>query len=166
VYRVNGSAVDYIILALLGAVVAIWGSQLSRIISSIVFGAFSAYILWKFSLQLWNSFAISVVLMLLGLFIGLAVGFIVFRIALSIISAYIIASILTTNPIIILALTIVLALILYVLGRVFIPALFAITGALMVYKALVSLGLSIVISIPICILLGVVGFYNQFKHWI
>jgi len=153
-----------VFMILLGSILALWGVQLARILSSIIFSAFLGYIAWKYSYIAWGSLALSIILLLLGLLVGFALGFILLRFSISLVTAYILASILVNNPYHLVALVIILTLLFFALSRVLLSVVLAITGTLMVYKGLTLLGINVIITLPLCIILGIIGIYNQRKR--
>lgn len=166
-FRVN-NVVDIpacIFMIILGTILTFWGIQLSRILSSIVFGAFLGYIVWKYSYAAWGSSALSVILLLLGLLVGFALGFILLRFSISLVAAYILASILVNNSYHFVALVVVLTLMFFAFSRVLLSAVMTATGVLMVYKGLTIIGIDFTVILPLCAILAIIGFYNQRKRW-
>ncbi len=156
----------YIVLTVLGLVMSFWGSQIARFLSSITFASFLGYTLWVYSYGLWRSTALSALLMFVAVIIGLATGFILFRLAISMVSAYLIAGLLSPGrwEALFLLLFIIFTAIIYVLSRHFISLFFALAGSTMVFKGLTSLGLDMRVVLVICVILLVLGYYNQVRH--
>jgi len=154
-----------VFMILLGTVLALWGIQLSRIMSSIIFGTFLGYMAWKYSYTAWGSLALSIILLLLSLLVGFALGFVLLRFSISLVAAYMLASTLVNSPYHLIALVVVLTLVLFVFSRVLLSAVLAATGALIVYKGLTILGIDVAITLPLCTILTIIGFYNQRKRW-
>lgn len=154
----------YIILTIVGLAMSFWGKQLARVLSSISFAAFLSYITWFYTYTAWKSVALSVMLTLLAIAIGFAVGFLLFRLAISMLFAYIITTlVLPQRGLLFLLLVVIITMVMYVASNYIISLLFAITGATMVYKGLTTLGLKETITIIICIVVFALGFYNQLK---
>lgn len=154
----------YIALSLLGIALCFWGKQLARFLSSITFAAFLSYVTWIYTYSLWKSTALSIAFTLIAMIIGLATGFLVFKLAVSMIFAYILAGlIIHGNSALFTVLFIVLTVVMYVLSKYLLPALFASTGSIMLFKALTTLGLDIFLAIVICTVVFTMGFYNQVK---
>ena len=154
-----------VFMIILGTILAFWGIQLSRIMSSIIFGTFLGYMAWKYSYTAWGSPALPVILLLIGLLVGFALGFILLRFSISLIAAYILASILVNNLYHLVALVVVLTLVFFAFSRVLLSAVLATTGVLMVYKGLTIIGIDFAIILPLCVILAIIGFYNQRKRW-
>jgi hypothetical protein len=159
----------YIILVFLGAITALWGKQLLRLLTAVLFSGFLAYISWKYT-GTPDNFILPIILSVLGLLVGLGVGFLLPRLSVSIIASYIVASI-TANYVevtiyLFLALIVIYTLILYGVGRLNIYALYALAGAIMAFRGLTMLELNTLVALIICAVLGVVGYYNQRKRWI
>jgi hypothetical protein len=159
----------YIILIFLGAITALWGKQLSRLLTAVLFSGFLAYISWKYT-GTPDNFILPVIFSVLGLLVGLVVGFLLPRLSVSIIASYIVAS--TTaiyvevTSYLLLALIVTYTLILYGVGRLNIYALYALAGAIMAFRGLTRLELNTLVALIICAVLGVIGYYNQRKRWI
>jgi hypothetical protein len=156
----------YILLTILGLAISFWGKQLARILSSIAFGAFLAYVTWFYTYSLWRSIALSTAFMLVAMIIGLFTGFLVFRLAVSMIFAYIVAGLITPGreTALFIILFILFTVIMYVLSKHILSLLFALTGSMMVFKGLTTLGLNILLAIIICGVIFTLGYYNQVKH--
>jgi hypothetical protein len=155
----------FIILTILGLAISFWGKQLARIISSISFAAFLSYIMWIYTYRLWNSIAISVILTLVAIAIGITFGFLMFKVAISILFAYMISSIiLPQKGVLFLLIVIVCTIIMYVISNYTISLLFAASGSIMVYKGVTTLGLNELVSFVLCVVIFVLGFYNQLKN--
>lgn len=159
----------YIIAAVLGIVLCFWGLQLSRFIASLTLAAVLGYLTYTYTYTAFNSIALAVIFMLIAIAIGFAFGFAFFKLGLSIIFGYMIASIITRSIIgfretaLIVILTIAFAILVYVLSRYVIALLFVATGSALLYKSLVVLGLSQTISLIVVIIIAATGIYNQIK---
>jgi hypothetical protein len=157
----------YIILVLLGAITALWGRQLSRPLTAVLFGGFLAYISWKYTGTL-DNFILPVIFSVLGLLVGLGVGFLLPRLSVSIIASYIVASTTATyvevTSYLLLALIVIYSLKYYYGINIY--ALYALAGAIMAFRGLTRLELNILVALIICAVLGVIGYYNQRKRWI
>lgn len=154
----------YITLVVLGIIVCFWGKQLSRVISSIVFGAFLGYITWLYTFKLWSSVALSIVFMLIAMIVGFALGFIAFRLVLSIFFAYILTGIIVpAKSILFPILLIILATAIYTLSNYILSLLYAATGALMIYEGITTLGLEKIYAVIICLIMFTLGLYNQLR---
>ena len=153
-----------IVLVLIGLVVALWGLQLSRILTSILFGGFLGLLLWKISMATLGSLLVSVALLIVGFMLGVAIGFILLRLAISILLAYMIASAVVSEPLALFVLVLILAAMFYVLSKIILPAFFAALGATMIYRGLVGVGLNTWFAMLLCVLVAIVGYYNQVKR--
>ncbi|MEM0031554.1 MAG: hypothetical protein QXD50_04900 [Desulfurococcaceae archaeon] len=154
----------YVMLTLFAIVLSFWGRQLARFISSITFAAFLSYVTWIHTYSLWRSTALSLVFALIAIIVGLATGFLVFKLAVSMIFAYILAGFITHgNSSLFIVLFIVLSVVMYVLSKYLLPALFASTGSIMLFKALTTLGLDVLLTVVICVVVFTAGFYNQIR---
>lgn len=154
----------YILLAILGIAMSFWGRQLARFLSSITFAAFLSYTTWIYSYSLWRSTALAIILVLIAMIIGLATGFMVFRLAISTIFAYIVAGLIVSgNTALFLIIFILLTAVMYIASKHLLPVLFALTGSVMVFKALTVLGLHELIATALCAVVFTLGYYNQVK---
>lgn len=154
----------YIILTILGLIMCLWGKQLSRVISSIVFAAFLGYTVWLYSFRIWGSIAVSIILMLIAMAVGFVVGFIVFKFAISMFFAYIIAGMFAPkHGALFLLLLIVFTAVMYVLANYILSLLFTATGTLMIYEGVTVLGLEKMYALIICVIVFVLGLYNQVR---
>ena len=160
----------YVIAAVIGIVLCLWGLQLSRFISSITFASVLGYITYVYSYKAFGSIALSILLLLIAIAIGFVMGFIFFRASLSIVFGYTVASIILRgfekrgDLALLIILIIIFAVLIYVISNYLLAALFAFTGASLIYKSLVSLGLSAAPSIAIAVAVAVAGLYNQLRH--
>jgi|YelNatPaOPRAMG01_1025707.scaffolds.fasta_scaffold13872_3 hypothetical protein len=156
----------YVILTVLGVVMSFWGSQLARFLSSIAFASFLGYTMWIYSYSLWKSVAISALLMFVAILIGFAVGFVLFRLAVSVVFAYFIAGLIAHRgeDILFLLLFIIFTIIVYVLSKYFISLFFALAGSAMVFKGLASLSLDMRVALVVCAIVFVLGYYNQLRY--
>lgn len=153
------------ILIILGLLISFWGRQIARILSSITFGVIMGYIVFFYSLKLWGSITLSLISAFIAMFIGFTIGFFMFRIALSIVFAYIFTSVLVLDgEILFLLLFILLATMLYLLSKYVIAFLFTLTGTTMIYKGITTLGLNSVSALILCAAVFVLGLYNQTKR--
>lgn len=142
----------------------IWGVQLARFISSLAFAAVLGYATHILTYGLFHSVALSILFTILAIFIGFIIGFTLFKVALSIVFGYAISTILVRGAVLTLLMTIVLAAVIYILSSNVLAVLFAATGASLVYKSTIALGLQPTIALIIAILIGVVGVYNQLRR--
>ncbi|MEM1526112.1 MAG: hypothetical protein QW775_06230 [Ignisphaera sp.] len=156
----------YVIMTILGVALSFWGKQLARILSSIVFSAFLSYLTWIHSFRLWNSVAISTLLMLIAIVVGFLAGFLIYKLAISTLFAYIATGILIPSiekGILFLLVMMLLIAIVYILSGYILSLLFALTGTIMIYKGITTLGLNGIAALIVCIIILVLGFYNQVK---
>jgi hypothetical protein len=159
----------YIIAAALGVVLCLWGVQLSRFIASITTAALLGYITYVYTYMVFKSIAIAIIFMLAAIVIGFVIGFTLFRLGLSIVFGYTIASIITRSiagsreVTLLLVLIVIFAALIYVLSKYLLALLFAATGASLLYKSLAALGLSQTATLAIVVLLAIVGVFNQVK---
>jgi hypothetical protein len=160
----------YIIAAVLGIVLCLWGIQLSRFIASLTTAAVLGYLTYTYTYVALGSTALAIIFMLIAIGVGLALGFTLFRLGLSIVFGYMIASIITKSVIgfrgaaLVLILTVVFAALIYVLSRHILVLLFVTTGSALLYKSLVVLELSPRLSLAVVVLVAAVGVYNQLKR--
>lgn len=87
-----------------------------------------------------------------------------FRIALSVLFGYIIASILAKGIFLTLVLTVVLAMLIYVLSSYLLVILFIVTEVSLIYRSVTVLGLQPLVALIIVLLVGVIGLYNQLRR--
>lgn len=156
----------YVIMTILGVVLSFWGKQLARILSSIAFSAFLSYLTWVYSFRLWSSVAISTLLMLIALVVGFLTGFLIYKLAISTLFAYIATGVLIPGiekGILFLLVMILLTVIVYVLSSYILSLLFALTGTIMIYKGITTLGLNEIVALIVCITILLLGFYNQVR---
>ena len=153
----------YIIATVIGLILCFWGVQLSRFVSALAFSAFLGYITYTYIYSLFHSVALSILFMLMAIVIGFVAGFVLFRIALSIVFGYMIASILAKGIFLMSLLTVVFAMLIYVLSGYLLAILFVVTGSSLIYRSLIVLGLQPPIALIIILLVSVIGLYNQLK---
>ncbi|MEM1697254.1 MAG: hypothetical protein QXG48_01215 [Thermofilaceae archaeon] len=154
----------YVVLVVLGVLLCFWGRQFARVLSSIAFAAFLGYTSFVYSFKLWGSLAVSIPLAFIAALIGLFTGFLIYKLALSVVFAYIIASTLIRGGgALFIVLVIVLTVIVYMLGNYVVSALFALTGATMIYRGVVTLGLNEVMALVLCTVVFILGVYNQVR---
>jgi hypothetical protein len=162
----------YVIATVFGAVLCFWGVQLSRFISSVVFASILGYMTYSYSYAVFKSVALSIIFMLLAIVIGLVIGFIFFKVALSLSFGYTIASIILRDFIksretaLLIVLTIIFAILIYVLSTYLLALLFVATGSSLIYRSLPVLGLQTIPSIVIVLIIAIAGLYNQIKRYI
>lgn len=155
----------YVILVVLGVLLCLWGRQIARILSSITFAALLGYISFVHSFKLWGSLAVSILLALFAMLIGFATGFFVYKVVLSVIFAYMIASALIQGGkgALFLVLVVILAAVAYTLSKYVLSVLFALTGTAMIYKGVIALGLNTTMALALCTVVFVLGVYNQVR---
>lgn len=160
----------YIIAAVLGVVLCLWGIQLSRFIASLTTAAVLGYLTYTYTYVALGSTALAIIFMLIAIGVGLALGFTLFRLGLSIVFGYMIASIIMKSVIgfrgaaLALILTVVFAALIHVLSKHILVLLFVAAGSALLYKSLVVLELSPVLSLASVVLVAAVGVYNQLKR--
>ncbi len=162
---INGIDVPaYIIATVIGLAMCLWGVQLARFISSLAFGAIMGYTAYIFTYRVFHSVALSILFALIAILIGFIIGFTLFRVVLSIIFGYTLATILVREAILILLMTVILAVIIYVLSSYLLAILFVATGASLIYKSITILGLHHTVALIIVAIVGIVGVYNQLRR--
>lgn len=174
-YLDSGVFIDvpaYVIATVFGVVLCFWGVQLSRFIASIVFAAILSYITYSYSYAVFRSVALSIIFMLIAIGIGFVIGFVFFKVALSLSFGYTIASIILRDFIgsretaLLIVLTIIFAILIYVLSTYLLALLFVATGSSLIYRSLTVLGLQTIPSIVIVLIIAIAGLYNQIKRHI
>lgn len=161
---VNGIDVPaHIIATVIGLIMCLWGVQLSRFISSLASAATFGYLAYVYVYEVFRSIALSMLIAMVSALIGLLIGFTLFRIALSVLFSYMISTILLSGTAPIVLMTLILAVVVYVLSSYFIAALFVATGASIIYKSATVLGLQPSVALIIVILISILGIYNQMK---
>ncbi|MEM1644744.1 MAG: hypothetical protein QXL96_02550 [Ignisphaera sp.] len=157
----------YVIMTILGLILSFWGKHFARILSSIAFCAFLGYLTWVYSFKMFKSIAISTMLLLIAIVIGFLVGFLVYKLAISILFAYIVTGILipgSEKGILFLIIMILFTVVMYVLSNYILSLLFTLTGTIMVYKGITTLGLNEITALILCTIISIIGFYNQVKN--
>ncbi|MEM4683084.1 MAG: hypothetical protein QXR37_07050 [Ignisphaera sp.] len=156
-------AVNILTIAM-GITLCFWGLQLTRIVSSIAFAVFLGYIAYIYAHSVLHNPVLSSILTVSAVLIGFGLGFIMFRFAISLMFSYAIASIVTSNVYLVMALTIVLTAIVYILSRYLLSLIISSTGSIIIYKSLIALGLSQILAIVLAIVIGIIGLVNQLKR--
>jgi hypothetical protein len=160
----------YIIAAVLGIVLCLWGVQLSRVIASITLASVLGYLTYIYVHKAFGSIALAILFMFIAIGIGFALGFTLFRLGLSIVFGYTLASILTKSVIgfretaLLLVLTIIFTALIYVLSKYILILLFVASGSALLFKSLVALGLAPTLSLIVIVVVATVGIYNQLKR--
>ncbi|MEM2512366.1 MAG: hypothetical protein QXX61_04440, partial [Ignisphaera sp.] len=93
-------------------------------------------------------------------------GFLIYKLAISTLFAYIATGILIPSiekGILFLLVMMLLIAIVYILSGYILSLLFALTGTIMIYKGITTLGLNGIAALIVCIIILVLGFYNQVK---
>jgi len=160
-------ALSYILLVLLGALLATWGLYFIRLVSSIVLAGILGYFAWKYGYEVMGDTNIAIILLILGVIIGLYVGYLAFRFTVSAILAYVIARFLTQDINQALALLCGFTPLIYIvtkLVRLVLPVILTGSGLYMIYSGLSSLQIDIVMTLVISGIMGAVGFYNQYRR--
>jgi len=159
----------YIIATVIGIVLCFWGLQISRFIASIAFAAVLGYLTYVYVYRAFGSIALSIIIMLLAIAIGFALGFAFFKAALSIVFGYTLASIVVRSVVgnrefvLVVLLAIIFSILIYILSNYVLALLFVAAGSALIYKSLVALGLPHIMSFIVVIIVAATGLYNQLR---
>lgn len=170
------SPIDTILLVLLGAILALIGYRIVRLLASLLFGGLLGIVGFQLVLGSLGSITIAFVMGILLFFLGAIAGFIAFKIGLSLVGGYVLASMITDllptinitvpskySDIVLLVLLIVLAVIIYAILDHVIAIGLAVIGGLLVFVGL-TYWLPIRISALIALALAIAGAVYQLKH--
>ena len=162
-------SIVYAVAIIMGIILCFRGVKAVRIFVGLAFAGFLGYLGFAYTLLATHSLILSIVVFLLLSAIGLAVGFAVFKLAVSLIFAYIVAKTLfpmvgESNTLLIVMGALVLAAMAYTLVDYVLAAGLALAGSALIFKGLTGLGLVAWASLLVALACFAVGFYTQAKE--
>jgi hypothetical protein len=160
----------YVIYAILGALLAIFGIYFVRLVSAIALCGMLAYLALRYGYEVVGNITIASILLVLGLFAGLFIGYMLFRLTISIILAYIVVSYITQELFYKgLGLLGVFTIIIWVftrLIRIVLPVILIGLGLYLIYIGLSALQIGNLLTLGIMGIAGIIGFIYQYrKHF-
>ena len=160
-------AFSYILFVLLGALLATWGLYFVRLVASIALAGLLGYFAWRYGYEVMGNPTTATLLLVLGVIIGLYLGYILFRFTISVILAYVVVRFLTWDPYQSLALMSGLTPLIFIVTKIIrlaLPVILTGSGVYMIYSGLSALGVDVLMTLAVTGILGSVGFYNQYRR--
>ncbi len=164
-----GHGLVYVVAIILGLALCFRGLKAVRVLTGVTFAGFLGYLGYAYVMSSTGSLLLSAAAFLIASMFGLAAGFALFKVALSLVFAYIAAS--TIFPavggggtLLVLMGAIVLAALIYTLVEHLLAAGLALAGSSLISKGLVGLGLEPLAALVVGAACFVVGTYTQLKE--
>jgi len=160
----------YVIYALLGALLAIFGLYLVRLASAIALCGVLAYFALKYGYEVVGNTTIASILLVLGLFAGLLIGYMLFRLTISFLLAYIAVRYITQElfykGLVLLGVFTIIIWVFTRLIRIVLPVILIGSGLYLIYTGLSALQIDNLLTLGITGLIGIIGFIYQYrKHF-
>jgi hypothetical protein len=161
---------SYLIYALLGALLAIFGVYLVRLASAMALCGVLAYFALKYGYEVVGNTTIASILLVLGLFAGLFIGYMLFRLTISFLLAYIAVRYITQElfykGLVLLGVFTIIIWVFTRLIRIVLPVILIGSGLYLVYTGLSALQIDNLLTLGITGLVGIIGFIYQYrKHF-
>jgi hypothetical protein len=160
-------ALSYILFALLGALLATFGLYFVRLVASIVFAGVLGYLAWRHGHEVLGDTTMAFILLVFAVLVGLYIGWILFRLTISILLAYVAVRFITSDPYQGLAILSGLTPVIYIFTRLIrlaLPVILTGSGLYLFYSGLTSLQIDMLLTIATTGILGSIGFYNQYRR--
>jgi len=160
----------YVFYALLGALLAIFGVYLVRLASAMALCGVLAYFALKYGYEVVGNTTIASILLVLGLFAGLFIGYMLFRLTISFLLAYIAVRYITQElfykGLVLLGVFTIIIWVFTRLIRIVLPVILIGSGLYLVYTGLSALQIDNLLTLGITGLVGIIGFIYQYrKHF-
>jgi uncharacterized membrane protein (UPF0136 family) len=161
---------DALLLAVLGVITAVWGYKLARLWVSLLSGITLGYVFYQYSSYELQAALTPLVLFVIGFIVGAMIGFVIFKLAISLVAGFAIAQLLISagifvaNETALIILTIVFAMILYAIVDKLLAFVFIIGGAALFFIGLLAVQLPMVIVAILTLLIIVLGIYKNIRR--
>ena len=161
---------DALLLAVLGVITAVWGYKLARLWVSLLSGIALGYVFYQYSSHELQVALTPLVLFVIGFIVGAMIGFVIFKLAISLVAGFAIAQLLISagifvaNETALIILTIVFAMILYAIVDKLLAFVFIIGGAALFFIGLLAVQLPMVIVAILTLLIIVLGIYKNIRR--
>ncbi len=164
-----GHDLVYAVAIILGLVLCFRGLKAVRVLVGVTFAGFLGYLGYAYTMSSTGSLLLSAAAFLVASLLGLAVGFALFKLALSLLFAYIAASVIIPaagegGTLLVLMGALVLAALVYTLVEYLLAAGLALAGSSLIFKGLAGLGLEPLAALVVGAACFVVGTYAQVRE--